>query len=132
MGSNDEESFCKGLHVLLVEDEVLVAMHTEGLLVDIGCDAVDIATSVPQALALIEQAPPDVALLDVNVRNVMVFPVAEKLAAAGIPFAFATGYGRSHLLRDWQHYPILQKPLEMAGLERALKHALDMAAAQPG
>lgn len=127
-----ETSICKGLHVLLVEDEVLVAMHTEGLLVDIGCEAVEVASSVPQALALIERTPPDVALLDVNVRNVMVFPVAEKLAAAGIPFAFATGYGRSHLLLGWQHYPILQKPLEMAGLERALKHALSKAAARPG
>lgn len=127
-----ETSIFKSLHVLLVEDEVLVAMHTEGLLVDIGCEAVEVASSVPQALALIERTPPDVALLDVNVRNVMVFPVAEKLAAAGIPFAFATGYGRSHLLLDWQHYPILQKPLEMAGLERALKHALSKAAARPG
>ena len=91
------DHFCKGLHVLLVEDEAVIAMLTESMLAEMGCDDVAIAGSVAQALSAIDSRPPDLAVLDVNLRGQMVLPVAEKLAAAGIPFTFATGYGASEV-----------------------------------
>ncbi len=118
------ESFCSGLRVLLVEDESVIAMLTESMLAEMGCNQIRIAGSVPQALAFIDEAPPDLAVLDVNLRGELVLPVAEKLANAGIPFAFATGYGRSEVLSKWQGYPIVQKPFDMLDLENALKTAL--------
>ena len=63
------EPFCKGLRVLLVEDEAIVAMLTEGMLIELGCDAVVLAGSVSQALRAIEERTPDLAVLDVNLRG---------------------------------------------------------------
>ena len=116
--------FCRGLRVLLVEDEAIIAMLTEHMLREMGCDDVHIVGTVPMALSAIERDPPDVAVLDVNIRGEMVLPVARKLAEAGIPFAFATGYGKTEMLADFHHYPILQKPFDLPDLENALRHAL--------
>lgn len=116
--------FCKGLRVLLVEDESAIAMLTEAMLLDMGCEDIQIAGSVPQALLSIERRPPDVAVLDVNLQGQLVLPVAEKLAQAGIPFTFATGYGKSDMLGEFQDYPIVQKPFDLPDLENALRDAL--------
>jgi CheY-like chemotaxis protein len=121
---NLAERFCKGLRVLLVEDESVIAMLTENMLAELGCEDIAIAGSIAQALNAIDRNPPDLAVLDVNLRGQMVLPVAEKLAAAGIPFAFATGYGASDVLAGWKRYPVIQKPFGMPELERALRQAL--------
>ena len=123
--------FCKGLRVLLVEDESIIAMLTEHMLREMGCDDVHIVGSVAMALSAIERDPPDVAVLDVNIRGAMVFPVARKLAQAGIPVAFATGYGKTEMLAEYHHYPILQKPFDMPDLENALRSALATVPAKP-
>ena len=99
-------------------------MLTESMLLDLGCDDVVLAGSVRQALRAIEERTPDVAVLDVNLRGEMVMPVAETLAAAKVPFAFATGYGRHGILADWSAYPLVQKPFGLSELEAALKEAL--------
>lgn len=119
-----DDPLCKGLHVLLVEDEAVIAMLTENMLAEIGCDDVVIAGTVPQAIRAIEERRPDLAVLDVNLRGQMVLPVAEKLAQAGVPFAFATGYGAAEMLAAWRHYPVIQKPFDLPDLEQALRQAL--------
>jgi DNA-binding NtrC family response regulator len=122
MGQNGE--FCQGLRVLLVEDEAIIAMLTEHMLREMGCENVKVVGSVARALSAIERDPPDIAVLDVNLRGEMVLPVAQKLAKAGIPFAFATGYGKTEMLAEFHHYPILQKPFDIPDLENALRSAL--------
>lgn len=127
MMASSSANFCKGLRVLLVEDEAVIAMLTENMLAEMGCEDIAIAGSVAQALTAIDKNPPDLAVLDVNLRGQMVMPVAEKLSAAGIPFTFATGYGASELLAAWRRYPVIQKPFAMPELERALREALGLA-----
>lgn len=100
-----------GLRVLVVEDESLVLLNLEDTLEALGCRIVGAAMRVPQAQALIETAdPPDLAILDVNIAGEPVFPVAERLAARGVPIVFATGYGRHGLPPPWNQRPVLQKP----------------------
>ncbi len=122
---SSSKHFCKGLRVLLVEDESVIAMLTESMLAELGCEEVSIVGSIAQALDAIENNRPDIAVLDVNLRGQMVLPVAERLAAAGIPFTFATGYGATEMLSEWRHYPIIQKPFGIPELERALRQALE-------
>jgi hypothetical protein len=50
---------------------------------------------------LIEQNSIDGAILDVNLRGEMVFPLADALAERSIPFVYVTGYGK--LLRTSNH-----------------------------
>jgi CheY-like chemotaxis protein len=79
--------------VLLVEDNVIVALDTEETLKRLGVGVVITASSVSQALAAIEQHVPAFALLDVNLGAETGFAIAERLAGLKIPFVFATGYG---------------------------------------
>lgn len=83
----------QGLSVLAVEDEALVAMCLEDILLDLGCAVLGPAARVHQALKLLDTEHVDIAVLDVNVAGEVVFPVADKLKALGVPFIFATAYG---------------------------------------
>jgi CheY-like chemotaxis protein len=79
----------KALRILLVEDDGLVAMMLEDMLGDLGCELVGSFVRVGAALAWIEAGGEvDAALLDVNLGDESVFPVAEALRARGVPFAF--------------------------------------------
>jgi CheY-like chemotaxis protein len=93
----------------VVEDEPLLAMTAADLLADSGCTVVGPASSVEQGMQLIEQEAIDGAMLDINLRGEMVFPLADALAERSIPFVYVTGYGK--LLRACNHgRPVLQKP----------------------
>lgn len=111
----------KSLRVLVVEDEGLVAMMLEDLIEDLGCQLAASLASVGEALAWIEAGgEADAALLDVNLGGEQVFPVAEALAARGVPFAFATGYGESHD-PHFKNAILLGKPIRLERLVETLK-----------
>ena len=109
-----------GRRILVVEDEMLVLMETQDMLADLGCDAVIAAATNEQAIALIEAQHFDAALLDLNLHGVRSYPVADVLAARGVPFAFATGYGGSGLRESDRERPLLEKPFGSASLETML------------
>ena len=109
-----------GRRILVVEDEMLVLMETQDMLADLGCDAVIAAATNEQAIALIEAQHFDAALLDLNLHGVRSYPVADVLAARGVPFAFATGYGGSGLRECDRERPLLAKPFGFASLETML------------
>ena len=66
------------------------------------------------------------ALLDVNVAGREVFPVAEALAARGVPFVFSTGYGEGGLTEAWRGHATVQKPFSEAVIRSALSRALNL------
>lgn len=114
-----------GRRILVVEDESLVAMLIETILEDLGCIPVGPAATVPEALSLVEgDTAIEAALLDVNVAGQQVFPVAEALAARGVPIVFSTGYGEAGLEERWRGRPTLQKPFTEAAVEQAIRQAL--------
>ncbi len=115
-----------GVRVLLVEDEALVAMLVEDMLADQGCDVVATAPRLAEALARVGEATLefDVAILDLNLAGESTFPVAAALAARGVPFAFATGYGAGGLPPEWRDRPTLQKPFTSGDVARVLGQTL--------
>jgi CheY-like chemotaxis protein len=114
----------QGLSVLVVEDETIVSLLLEGMLADLGCDDVWYASGVEEGLALLDARTPDAAVLDVNLGGDPVYPVARRLADAGVPFVFATGYGASGIHEDWAGRPVVQKPFLSEALGTALGTAL--------
>jgi CheY-like chemotaxis protein len=94
----------------LVEDEMLVAWLLEDMLADLGCAVVGPASSVKQALAMIDAEAIDAAVLDVNLNGQMSYPIADALVARGVPFVFSTGYDKDTLLDGYRTFPVLQKP----------------------
>jgi len=109
-----------GLRVLVVEDEMLVAMLLEDMLSDFGCSIVGPAPTIGEALPLAMEAEIDAAVLDLNLGGQPIFPVADALRARGVPYIFASGYGDSGLSDAHRGAPMLQKPFRQADLEKAL------------
>ncbi len=100
--------------VLVVEDEVLICLLIETILADANYEVV-IANSIAEALGAIDDALPDIAILDLNLKGEKVFPVAEKLAAASVPFIFATGGGGVEIL-EFPGRPWIAKPFRESEL----------------
>jgi CheY-like chemotaxis protein len=110
--------------VLVVEDESLVSMMIEDMLGDLGCVVVGPVASAARAAALIEREAIDCAVLDVGLADGPVFPLADALAARGVPFIFATGYFSGALDRRYAAVPLVGKPFDVGELKRAIDAAL--------
>jgi DNA-binding response OmpR family regulator len=76
--------------VLLVEDEVLVALDIAQQIAEAGFEVIGPATSVAKAVALIAERGCDLAVLDVNLGHETAEPIAERLRARGTPFVVLT------------------------------------------
>lgn len=115
----------QGRRVLVVEDEMMIAMLVEDMLADLGCSVVGPAHGLDAALALARtEVGLDAALLDVNLAGQPVFAVADALRAKGVPAIFSTGYGEAGLRDVDRGAPVLQKPFRAGDLARALNQAL--------
>jgi CheY-like chemotaxis protein len=108
------------LRILIVEDEMLVAMNIEDMLLDLGHEVAGIASRLEPALALAREGQFDLALLDVNLAGQQSFPIAEVLRDRGLPFLFATGYGLKGIIEEFRGRPVLQKPFRERDLQQAL------------
>jgi len=113
-----------GKRALIVEDEAMVAMLLEDCLQEIGCLVVATASKLEEALALAGSAEIDFAILDLNLSGKLSYPVADALAARGIPFVFSSGYGAGALPPHFQHRPTIGKPFHPDELEAAVGQAL--------
>lgn len=105
-----------GLRVLVVEDEIMVALLLEDMIADLGYRVVGPVGRLAKALDVASREAIDVAILDVNVDGKEVYPVADALAARHIPFAFITGYGREGLREPYRGSPTLAKPFRKRDL----------------
>ena len=118
------DSELAGRRVLVIEDESFVLMLLEDTLAEIGCEVAGTASRVAEALDKVGSLSFDLAILDVNLNGSQTLEVAARLAQAGVPFVFATGYGAASLLSHFEGVPILQKPFQQSDLEQALRAAL--------
>ena len=114
--SIDRPAKLTGKRVLVVEDEALVSMMVEDELRDAGATVLGPAACVADAMRLVEAAAADggisVAVLDINLEGRHVGPVADRLAALGVPFLFATGYGGNRDAGGHGAAPVLEKPFD--------------------
>lgn len=107
--------------VLVVEDELIIALDFEDTLLGFGVKTVRVAASVARALDMIADRAPDFALLDVSLIREKSFAVAERLDALKIPFAFVTGYGTdARLPAEFAGKPRLAKPYSSEALRTLL------------
>jgi DNA-binding LytR/AlgR family response regulator len=115
-----------GRRILIVEDEFLLAMELELLVLRRGCLVLGPASSVEHALALIDGEPPDLALLDVNLKGERATPIAAALMMRGVPFVLITGYSRPQLCEpELRDAPRIDKPVSSRALCRAMTEVLE-------
>ncbi len=108
-------------NVLIVEDEPLIAMMVENFLEVLDREVAGIADTVATALALLDERPVDVVILDRNLRGgENSAPVAEELDRRGIPFVIASGGGIAEEPPIFRGRPALAKPFTLAAMEKVL------------
>jgi DNA-binding response OmpR family regulator len=115
-----EQTSPKRLRVLVVEDEMLLAMLVEDSLVDFGCDVVGPVARVADGVKLASSEKLDGAILDINIAGSEVFPVASELARRSVPFIFISGYDLNNLPQVWRSRPTLKKPFQPQDLARSM------------
>jgi CheY-like chemotaxis protein len=113
-----------GTRVFIVEDEALILDTLQDMLEGLGCHVVESALRVDEALAKLVGLDFDVAVLDVNVAGTRIDPVADLLAERGMPFLFASGYGRGSLPAAHRARVLLSKPYRTSDLQAALHSVL--------
>jgi CheY-like chemotaxis protein len=119
-----DEPLLRGRSVLLVEDEMLNMMMFEAMLADLGCQAVTVSATIEDALARVADQAFDVAMPDLNLGGLKSYPVADALAARGVPFFFSTGYGDKDIEAAYRERPVLNKPFQAAQLVELLRNTL--------
>ncbi|MBW6423122.1 response regulator [Rhizobium sp. XQZ8] len=108
------------LRILVVEDEMTIALMIEDMLIELGHEVIDLAMRLPQAEDAASKADFDLAVLDVNLDGRKSFPVADILSGRGIPYVFATGYGGAGLDAAYSSRPVLTKPFMIDDLKAAI------------
>lgn len=79
--------------VLVAEDEPFIALDIALAIEDADGEVAGPASSVKEALALIDARPIEAAILDVNLLDGDITPVAETLFRLGIPVILQSGIG---------------------------------------
>lgn len=110
--------------MLIVEDDPFITLALEETLTEFGLIVAGSARSVPQAIRLAQTVPFDLALLDVNIGQDRIDPVADIIAARKIPFVFTTGCGRAGLPEAYLQQAIVEKPFYVEEILRTLREQL--------
>jgi CheY-like chemotaxis protein len=106
--------------ILVVEDEFLLAEAMADALIALGVQVVGPVGDLAAALALASAAKIDGAVLDINLRGEMVFPLADALAERGVPYIFATGYEQDSIPERFRAAPTVSKPVDVQALKSLL------------
>ena len=123
----------RGRRILLVEDEYFLADELARGLAEAEAEVVGPIATAKGALDLLKGlAPPDAAILDVNLGGEDVYPVADALLALGVPFLFTTGYDQATILDRYASVRLLEKPMDTATVLRELDLILDDRASRIG
>src|SRR3546814_1044209 len=112
-----------GKRILLVEDEILIAMDMRNRMVDWGCTVVGPVSRIDQALDVVETERLDAAVLDINIDGERIDSVAARLLDRDIPFVFTTGYATGPVLPErFAGISAVQKPFSE---KRSEEHTLN-------
>lgn len=111
----------QGRHVLLVEDEYFIAEDLRRSFADAGANILGPVPTAARALELVEsESRVDAAVLDVNLRGEMVYPLVDTLMAAGVPMVFVTGYDAIEIPDRYRHISRCEKPTSAGKVISAL------------
>jgi len=114
-----------GRRVLVVEDEAATALMIEKTLVESGYTVVGPVATVRGALSLLENEAIDRAILDLDLADGKVGPVAEVLIKRGIRFVITTGHEPSRIEVSYGQIPAIAKVFDLNELLDKLEDTVD-------
>ena len=110
-----------GRRILVIEDEYFLADDIARALKDLGARIVGPVGEFDDAASLVDaDVAIDAAVVDINLRSDMVFPLARTLRARKVPFVFTTGYDRKSIDAEFEDVRLWEKPLDIHAMAREL------------
>ena len=110
-----------GRQILIVEDEYFVARALARLLDQWGADVIGPAATAEKALQILKsKGVLDAAVVDVNLRGIEAFDVADAVIARDALLVLATGYDPATIPERYRRSAVLQKPCDPAEILKAL------------
>ena len=110
-----------GRRILVVEDEYFLADDISRALRSAGAEIAGPVGEIDDAFPILNGGGIlDGAVLDVNIRSDMVFPVAQELRARQVPFVFTTGYDKVGIAPQFHDVMLWEKPIDIAAMIRGL------------
>jgi CheY-like chemotaxis protein len=110
-----------GRRVLVVEDEYFLADDIVRVLTGLGARIVGPYGDLREASEVVDRdVAIDAAIVDINLRNEMVFPLARLLRSRKVPLVFTTGYDRSAVEPEFHDVRLWGKPLDLKAMAREL------------
>jgi hypothetical protein len=107
-----------GNRILLVEDEILVAMMMRDILSELGFLVIGPFSRLSEAMIAAVHDEIDGGIIDINLGGEFVYPVADVLVARNIPFVFVTGYGVESIDDRFGFISIIKKPVQRQALQK--------------
>jgi CheY-like chemotaxis protein len=120
MAPQSSEPALSGCRVLVIEDEYFLADDMAKMLRSRGAEVVGPVGDIEDALELLHSQSFHMAVLDINLKNKMIYPVADELRARAVPFIFVSGYDAVVIPEDYRDVVLLRKPLDEAAVATAL------------
>jgi CheY-like chemotaxis protein len=115
-----------GLSVLLLEDNMIIAMEAENLLRDLGAAVVFTAASIARAETVLRKEHLDFGVLDIHIGRETSLEFAGAMDRAGVPFLFASGYGEDAKLGEpHRSTRTVKKPYTLDTLHAMIRRALE-------
>ena len=110
-----------GRRVLVIEDEYVLADDIARALRELGARVVGPVGELAEAASLVESdIMIDGAVVDINLRSDMIFPVVRILRARKVPVLFTTGYDRKSIDAEFHDVRLWEKPLDIPAMARDL------------
>ena len=110
-----------GRRIFVVEDEYFLADDIGKTFRAMGAEIAGPVGHFEDALKILHDGSVlDAAVLDINIRSEMIFPVARELKARGVPFVFTTGYDKVTLGPEFRDVPLLEKPIDLPAMAQRL------------
>jgi DNA-binding response OmpR family regulator len=110
-----------GRRILVVEDEYFLADDIVRALTALGARVVGPYGDLDEATQVVDRdVAIDAAIVDINLRNEMVFPLARLLRSRKVPLVFMTGYDKSSIEQEFRDVRLWGKPLDIKAMSREL------------
>jgi CheY-like chemotaxis protein len=114
----------RGFSVLVIEDDYFVATDCADILRTHGAEVLGPVPDMQRAHEIATERRPDCVLLDINLKGVLAFGLAEGFLRDRIPLVITTGYDASTLPSSLRRAPCLLKPIEARELLRVVKREI--------
>lgn len=111
-------------HVLVIEDEYLIAAMVADMLADLGFRCIGPIATLDEGIKAAKTVMCDAAIINLVIQGIHAYEITAVLAERNIPFCFASGVPQTEVHETWRSRPFIPKPYVLENVRDFLLAAL--------